>query len=127
MRAFFIHGVASVIALLQPCCGGAGPAVHAGEQNVPCEDPCVDHTCCDLPAIPAQWIDAVQGQVKLHYAHTSHGEQLTVGLQRIGDADPAFDVEIGYGSLPSVPGALCVFDGQIGETYVGPELFWETP
>jgi hypothetical protein len=127
MRAFIIHNVAAAIALLQPCCGTSGPAGPAGEQYVPYDGPGVDHTCVDLSLIPAQWIDAVQADVKLHYAHTSHGEQLTIGLGRIEDADPAYDVEIGYGSIPSVTGALCVFDGQIGETYVGPELFWETP
>ncbi|MFO7627750.1 MAG: hypothetical protein R6V62_10855, partial [Candidatus Fermentibacteraceae bacterium] len=71
MRAFVIHGFASFIALLQPCCGASGPAGSGGAQYVPCEGPGVDHTCGDLQAIPAQWIDAVQGEVKLQCSASS--------------------------------------------------------
>jgi hypothetical protein len=42
----------------------------------------IDHNCCELDMIPAAWIDSVQAGLRLHYAHTSHGGQLTTGLAR---------------------------------------------
>ena len=86
----------------------------------------IDHTCADLSLIPAEWISAAQDSLPVHYAHTSHGGQLTTGLERIEEQQTACDVEIGYGYLPEVAGALCIFDGQEGETYITPELYWRT-
>jgi hypothetical protein len=86
----------------------------------------IDHTCTDLSLIPDQWIDSVQANVRLHYAHTSHGGQLTTGLSRIETADSKYDVTRASGSLPTTPGALCIFDGQEGVTYITPELYWQT-
>ncbi|MBN1356513.1 hypothetical protein JXA40_09670 [bacterium] len=89
--------------------------------------PIADHTCTDLNQIPQNWIDTVKNTVKLHYAHTSHGSQLTIGLQRIETQNHTYDIEIGYSSLPAETGALCIFDGQEHETYITPELYWKTP
>ncbi|MBN1434061.1 hypothetical protein JW921_04825 [Candidatus Fermentibacterales bacterium] len=86
----------------------------------------IDHTCEALDLIPMSWIQTVQSTMKLHYAHTSHGSQLTTGVERIEDDDPDYDVEIGYCYLPDAPGALCIFDGQEAETYITPELYWES-
>jgi hypothetical protein len=86
----------------------------------------VDHTCTDLSLIPAAWIDSVQANLRWHYAHTSHGEQLSIGLERIESSDSAYDVDVGFSSLPTVPGAFCIFDGQEIETYITPDLYWET-
>ena len=47
----------------------------------------IDHTCTDLTQIPAAWITQVKQQVQVHYAHTSHGGQITEGLDRLGQAD----------------------------------------
>lgn len=127
MKTWSFAGVLLVSAALQAACGRSNPAGPGSGQYVPYNGPGVDHTCADLSKIPRQWIQAVMNGIRLHYAHTSHGEQLTVGLERIEGSDPAYSVEIGQCHLPSVPGALCVFDGQIGESYIGPELFWETP
>jgi hypothetical protein len=86
----------------------------------------VDHTCADTSAIPPAWIDAAQAGVKIHYAHTSHGGQLTTGLSRIEAGDAAYSAAIGYSSLPTEVGALCVFDGQEHDTYITPDEYWET-
>ena len=86
----------------------------------------IDHTCADLDQIPASWIEAVQDNIPSHYAHTSHGSQLTWGLQFIKAADPFYDFEIGDKYLPSVSGAWCIFNGQESYTYIGPELYWQT-
>ena len=86
----------------------------------------VTHACTDTSEIPETYIDAAQAGIKLHYAHTSHGGQLTTGLSRIEAGEPAYSVAIGYRALPSEPGALCIFDGQEHDTYITPDEYWET-
>lgn len=86
----------------------------------------IDHTCTDLSQIPDEWIDSAQANLRLHYAHTSHGGQLTTGLSRIESADAKYNVAITNSSLPTESGALCIFDGQESETYITPDLYWQS-
>ncbi len=86
----------------------------------------IDHTCADLSGIPSVWITAVQNTIQSHYAHTSHGGQLTYGVEFIEDSNSVYDCEIGYLTLPTASGAYCVFDGQESTGYVGPEDYWQT-
>jgi hypothetical protein len=86
----------------------------------------IDHSCADLSAVPTAWIEAVKA-LDSHYAHTSHGSQLTWGATFIEQSNPLYDISVGVGYLPTTPGAWCVFDGQIGQSYVTPDLYWETP
>jgi hypothetical protein len=86
----------------------------------------IDHTNADLEAIHDTYVDEAQDIIKLHYAHTSYGSQLTTGLTRIEAADPAYNVEIGYMDLPSANDALNIFDGQESETGITPDLYWQT-
>ena len=86
----------------------------------------IDHTCENLSRIPLSWIDTVQENIKWHYAHTSHGSQLTTGLQRIEDGDPVYSIARGSGMLPNEADALCIFDGQEGDTYISPDEYWQT-
>lgn len=83
----------------------------------------IDHNCTDLSQIPDTWIAQVK-TLSVHYAHTSHGEQITVGLERIETGE--YSVAIGYSTLPTEAGALCIFDGQPGETYIEPEDYWDS-
>ena len=83
----------------------------------------IDHNCTDLSQIPDTWIDQAK-TMKLHYAHTSHGKQLTIGLNRI-ETDK-YSVAIEECTLPTEAGALCIFDGQTYETYISPELYWDS-
>ncbi|OQX74009.1 MAG: hypothetical protein B6D61_11965 [Bacteroidetes bacterium 4484_249] len=71
------------------------------------------------------WIDSVQANQKWHYTHTSHGGQLTTGLDRIETGDTAYKYARALSSLPNVTGALCVFDGQEGDSYITPEKYWK--
>jgi len=86
----------------------------------------IDHTCTDISEIPAEWIDSVQANIRLHYAHTSHGSQLTTGLSRIETAFPIYNVARGSSFLPTESGAFCIFDGQEGDTYITPDEYWQT-
>ena len=83
-----------------------------------------DHTQTDLSLIPDYRIESVKLNIKLHYAHTSHGGQLVWGLSRLSNS--LFSYELLLGALPNVSGKLCVFDGQEGDSYVTPGEYWET-
>lgn len=86
----------------------------------------IDHTCAVLEEVPDAWIEEVQDNWPSHYAHTSHGSQLTWGLHFIEDDDDFYAYETGSSYLPSVAGAWCIFDGQESATYITPDLYWET-
>ena len=85
----------------------------------------IDHTCTDLSQVPAYWIEQAKG-LKLHYAHTSHGGQLLEGAEALENYDSTYSYARGYSSLPTESGALCIFDGQEEETYITPDLYWES-
>ena len=42
----------------------------------------IDHTCTDLSQIPEYWLEQAKS-LTLHYAHTSHGSQITSGISNI--------------------------------------------
>jgi len=86
----------------------------------------IDHTCTDLSQISDAQIDAIQQQIRIHYAHTSHGSQITEGLERLENKNSKYNVAIDYSSLATESGALCLFDGQENETYITPDLYWES-
>ncbi len=118
---------ALVLIILTATCSGSNPADPGGGGSGGSGFAgLIDHSCSDLNDIPDSWIDSVQMNIRMHYAHTSHGGQLTTGLNLIESDDSTYDVEIGSSWLPDVSGALCIFDGQEGETYISPDLFWET-
>jgi hypothetical protein len=115
--------------LCLPFCMLAGCGSSSGGPYEPDPGPgngsVIDHTCADLSSIPDSAIQNAQDGIRLHYAHTSHGGQLTVGLDLIEQSDPGFDAEVGTGYLPDADDALCIFDGQIIESYVTPDLYWQ--
>jgi uncharacterized protein (TIGR03437 family) len=70
----------------------------------------VDHTTTDITRIPAAWIERVQQTLRMYFAHTSHGAQITEGLQRLqSQLGSRYAVALGE-TLPSVAGALNVLD-----------------
>lgn len=85
----------------------------------------IDHDCTDLSQIPGEWIEAAQDTVRIHYAHTSHGSQITTGLTRIESANSTYDCTIQTGTLPTDEGALCILDGNPPHTYITPDLYWQ--
>ncbi|MBM3434653.1 MAG: hypothetical protein FJY07_00375 [Bacteroidetes bacterium] len=86
-----------------------------------------DHICTDVLAIPQNWIDSVQKNLYFHYAHTSHGEQLIFGMDHLLADYPFLVHEVTYGGIWVNPDAFSIFDGQQdGQTYITPDLYWET-
>jgi len=86
----------------------------------------IDHTCTNLSLIPNAWLNAAQGNIKWHYSHTSHGGQLTTGLQRIENADTKYSYSISTSTIPTEAGALCVKDGMtpIRDIYNTPDDYF---
>ncbi|MCP5107584.1 MAG: BACON domain-containing protein [bacterium] len=89
----------------------------------------VDHTCTDITQIPDTWITQVKSQLKIHYAHTSHGEQITEGLERLSNANSKYAYYPDNCTMPQTTAYLSLMDGQYYdsycETYVTPDLYWE--
>jgi len=89
----------------------------------------VDHTYADVANIPDIWIDKAKSKFKLHYAHTSHGEQIIVGMARLMNPslpiyDPRLSYTLDYQSLPNVSG-LCILDGQLFDVGITAPLYWK--
>ena len=40
-----------------------------------------DHTTAKLSLVPSQWIDTAKSKLHIAYGHTSHGSQITTGMQ----------------------------------------------
>jgi len=89
----------------------------------------IDHTCTDIAQIPDYWISRVKSMLKIHYAHTSHGEQITVGLDRLSTADSKYSYYPDNCTVPETATHLSLMDGQYYdsycETYVTPDLYWQ--
>lgn len=90
----------------------------------------IDHTTTDITQIPPEWIAAVK-TMTFHYAHTSHGGQITQGLSNLESHNSLYDVSISSPStitLPAPNGALRIYDGNGygGDSYITPEMYWAT-
>jgi hypothetical protein len=89
----------------------------------------IDHTCTDITQIPDTWITQVKSMLKIHYAHTSHGEQITEGLERLSNANSKYNYYPDNCTVPQTTQYLSLMDGQYFdyycETYVTPDLYWE--
>jgi hypothetical protein len=44
------------------------------------DDGVINHTCIDLTAIPADWINTAKADLHIAYGHTSHGSQIIDGM-----------------------------------------------
>lgn len=63
----------------------------------------------------------------MHYAHTSHGGQLTKGLELIENENSTFSYTISSSNVPSDTDAFSILDGQISDKYISPEDYWKDP
>jgi hypothetical protein len=87
----------------------------------------IDHNCTDITQIPADKIQDVKDNLKWHYAHTSHGDQIICGFESLELTNPDLNAEVGLSYLPEVSDAFCVFDGQEAFTYITPNDYWAHP
>ena len=95
----------------------------------------VDHHAVDqFSSIPDAWLAQAKA-LTVHYAHTSHGSQITTGLPYLEQYIDAVRYSVAIrenGSsegLPAIenPPALRLYDGNPPETYITPEDYWATP
>ena len=101
------------------------PAPTQGETII------IDHTCTDLARIPDAWLQEAR-QLRVHFAHTSHGSQILTGLIRLAEIDPRYALTVQDWDPPGLadePGALRIYDGNAydGDTYITPEMYWSEP
>lgn len=83
----------------------------------------IDHTCLDISKIPSSWIDSTKVEMRMYYGHSSHGMQVTCGLEQIELVDPFFAFAMEHRVLPAEPNAFCIND----DVYVHPEDYWLPP
>jgi len=90
----------------------------------------IDHTCIDVDLIPDYWIEQAK-LLTLHYAHTSHGSQITSGSLNFESQNSKYSVAIRQSTTTSLPPeenplALRIYDGNPPETCITPENYWST-
>ena len=74
---------AALIALMFLSCGSDdGSPTSAGDDDPGGGDVSmmIDHTCCDIQAVPRSAIQDAIDNLHIAYGHTSHGSQLTTGM-----------------------------------------------
>lgn len=100
---------------------------HAKEQS---EAIIIDHECLDISQIPIEWIDSAKVMFNVHYAHSSHGEQLIDGLEMIEDSNATYDFDIETCSLPQTTDALRFFRGTAEngncDDYIDSNEYWKS-
>jgi len=123
----------SLVVLLVLALTGCSTSEDEGSLNDGPTSPfIVDHDCTDTTQIPQQWLGAVKANLRVHYAHTSHGEQITVGLNLLSGEDSNLAFVSADCGVPGIGGSLRLMEGQYipdwgyCETYVTPDLYWET-
>ena len=80
----------------------------------------IDHTSTDLSQIPDSWIEQVKQNIKVFHAGTSHGSQITSGLERIENQyGSEYAVDIFY-RLPEGTNTLTILQ----QTWYEPEPFF---
>lgn len=88
-------------------------AACAGHSQVPVNAPqhgiTIDHRSTDLGAIPRGWVDSAKSALHIGYGHTSHGSQITTGMEalKVHFTDGQFDW-----SQSEAEGKLHLFEGD---------------
>lgn len=90
----------------------------------------INHNCTNYHSIPASYLNIIKAtNFNVHYAHTSHGGQLTLGLDLINTGNATFNYTAGYCDIAPSGDSLDIFDGQRNNTdqidYITPDLYWD--
>ncbi len=59
----------------------------------------IDHNCCDVSIIPVTWVLKAKSQFRVWYGHTSHGSQITSGMEVMNSAPFDFNWDGSGGAL----------------------------
>jgi hypothetical protein len=91
----------------------------------------INHNCTNYNRIPTGYLDIIKSMnFNVHFAHTSHGGQLTEGLNQIISVNGTFNFTVGSSDVTPSGDSLDIFEGQrnatFSETYITPDLYWET-
>lgn len=92
----------------------------------------IDHQCTDISRIPDEWITRVKETWNIHYAHTSHGGQITTGLDLLFSGNSNYGFYSADCQVPTTSTGISMMDGQYiqqdsyCETYITPDLYWES-
>jgi len=86
------------------CLVFAMPIILAGQRSL-----IIDHNSIELNQIPMEWIDSAIANLHIGYGHTSHGSQLTSGMNALESyyPDGTYDWSQNGG-----PGELHLFEGS---------------
>lgn len=68
-----------LLVLTSMCAKEENPA-EIVDDPLPVRDLIIDHACTDLSAIPDEWIFKAKEDLHIAYGHTSHGSQVTKGM-----------------------------------------------
>jgi hypothetical protein len=117
-RKLIIPALSAVVAAA--ALAGAAHAWSGGPMRI-------EHTCANLGRIPTAWIDSAKVNIRVHFAHTSHGGQIHDGLWFIAEHDPFYSMAYENNTLPDEADALLIFNGQTSATYITPDLYWASP
>ena len=77
----FIVAVSIFPALFASCSSDGTTGPSSGDNPDPTGEIVVDHTCCDIDAIPQAAIEDAKANLVIAYGHTSHGSQLVTGME----------------------------------------------
>lgn len=131
MSVRFVGVVICALALSMAMCAPEGATAQqqpSGDTASPPAPLVIDHTTTDISRIPDSWL-AQARQVEFHYAHTSHGGQITAGLAWLAQQDARYAATVRDTLLPP-PGTpantLQLYDGNNydGDSYITPEMYW---
>jgi len=84
----------------------------------------IDHNCNDLSKIPDNWIEQAK-KLKIYFGHTSHGEQLIHGMEKIESEKGAKYNMASDWELPNEANALCIRNRS--DTYDPGDFFPTVP
>jgi hypothetical protein len=80
----------------------------------------INHQCTDISKIPLQWINQAKSSLKVWYVHTSHGSQITAGMENL---------QSHYGSPydfnESGSGGALSYQEELGDLGHNGDLTWE--
>jgi hypothetical protein len=88
-----------------------------------------DHHHIDVDSISSGCLDQLKsGDFVFHYAHRSHGSQITVGGESLEESNPDIALAESYCSVPDEADALWMWDGMTPETgnLIPQEDYWDS-